>query len=81
MFKSFVFAILLFFFGCASPYQLTVDDYMAAYPKISLGQSKQKIIEILTPSQKRLSSSEIKQPDIYKKEGVLVEILYFRRGV
>jgi hypothetical protein len=79
MFKFFLFFTLIFF-GCASPYQLTVDDYMAAYPRISLGQPKQEVIGILKPSQKRLSNSEIKQSDMYKKEGVLVEILYFRSG-
>jgi len=74
-------ALLIFLSGCAgSPYQLTVDDYMAAYPKISLGMTKQEVARILTPSQIRLSSSEIKQPDMYKKEGVMVDILYFRSG-
>ena len=68
--------------GCAttSPYQLTVDDYMLAAPKVSLGMSKAQVIEILQPSQFRLKSTEIKQPDMYKKDGVLVEILYFRSG-
>ena len=73
-------ALLIFLSGCAgSPYQLTVDDYMAAYPKISLGMTKQEVARILTPSQIRLSSSEIKQPDMYKKEGVMVDILYFKK--
>jgi hypothetical protein len=67
--------------GCVtSPYQLTVDDYMVAAPKVSMGMTKAEVIEILQSSQKRLSNTEIKQPDIYKKDGVLVEILYFRSG-
>ena len=67
--------------GCVvSPYKQTVDDYIAAAPRVSLGMSKAEVIEILQPSQKRLSSTEIKQPDMYKKDGVLVEILYFRSG-
>ena len=41
---------------------------------------KIQLIEILQPSQSRLSNTEVKQPDMYKKEGVLVEILYFRSG-
>lgn len=72
------------FCGCTamvpSPYQLTVDDYMAAAPKVSLDMSKAEVIEILQPSQVRLKNTEIKQPGMYKKEGVLVEILYFRSG-
>lgn len=69
--------------GCevaTSPYQLTVDDYMNAAPAVSLGMSKLQVVEILQPTQRRLSNTEIKQPDMYTKEGVLVEILYFRSG-
>jgi len=66
--------------GCASPYQLTVDDYVKVYPRISLGMPKEDVVKILTPSQKRLSSSEIKQSDMYKKNGVRVDIIYFRSG-
>jgi hypothetical protein len=69
--------------GCAaltSPYQLTVDDYMTAVPKISLGMSKSDVIELLQPTQVRLKNTDIKQPDMYKKDGTLVEILYFRSG-
>lgn len=69
--------------GCAiitSPYQLTVDGYMVAAPRVSLGMSKSEVVDILQPSQYRLKNTEIKQPDMYKKEGVLVEILYFRSG-
>ena len=69
--------------GCAtviSPYQLTVDDYMLAAPKVSLDMTKSQVVEILQPSQQRLKNTEIKQPDMYKKNDVLVEILYFRSG-
>ena len=69
--------------GCVtpiSPYQLTVDDYMVVAPKVSLGMSKAEVVELLQPSQSRLKNTEIKQPDMYKKDGTLVEILYFRSG-
>jgi hypothetical protein len=66
--------------GCASPFKLTVDDYMLSSPKVRLGMTKNDVIVILQPSQKRLSNTQIKQPDVYKKDGVLVEILYFRSG-
>lgn len=75
--------LLLLIGGCTSPtthIQLTVDDYMSAAPNIVLGMSKAEVNEILKPSQRRLSNTEIKQPDIYKKDGVLVEVLYFRSG-
>ncbi len=69
--------------GCASmesPYQLTVNEYVVAAPKVSLGMTKVQVIETLQPSQVRLGNTEIKQPDMYTKDGVLVEILYFRSG-
>jgi hypothetical protein len=71
---------LLVLGGCASPYQQTVDDYMGAYPLIDLGMSKEQVAGILASSQKRLSTSEIKQPDRYMKDGVAVDIIYYRSG-
>jgi hypothetical protein len=72
---------MLILVGCApSRYQLTIDEYVSAAPKIKLGMSKEEVKEILNPSQQRLKNAEIKLPDIYDKEGVLVEILYFRSG-
>jgi len=66
--------------GCATTWQQTVDDYVAVAPKVELGMSKQQVIDILGPTQKRLTNTEIKQPDRYIKDGVNVEILYFRSG-
>jgi len=68
---------VIFLGGCASPYQQTVDDYMAAYPQIELGMSKEQVAGVLGSSQKRLSTSEIKQPDRYMKDGVAVDIFYY----
>ena len=77
----FVYIVAFVLVGCASsPYQKTVDDYMSVYPKISLGMAKENVVKILSPSQQQLSNTDIKQPDIYKKEGVNIEILYFRSG-
>lgn len=66
--------------GCVSPYQQTVDDYVLVAPNVDLGMSKQQVIAILSPSQKRLGNTEIKQPDRYVKDGVNVDIIYFRSG-
>jgi len=71
---------VIFLGGCASPYQQTVDDYMAAYPQIDLGMSKEQVAGVLVSSQKRLSTSQIKQPDRYMKDGVAVDIVYYRSG-
>jgi hypothetical protein len=73
--------LMLMLTGCSpSRFQLTVDEYVAAAPGVSLGMSKEEVNEILKPSQERLKNTEIKHSDIYEKEGVLVEILYFRSG-
>ena len=71
---------VIFLGGCASPYQQTVDDYMAAYPQIELGMSKVRVADFLASSQERLSNTEIKQPDRYMKDGVAVDIVYYRSG-
>lgn len=60
--------------------QLTVNDYAAAAPKVSLGMTKVEVVETLQPTQARLRNTEVKQPDMYTKDGALVEILYFRSG-
>jgi len=73
--------LALMLIGCApSRFQITVDEYVAVAPKVRLGMSKKEVNEILEPSQHRLRNTEIKHSDIYEKEGVLVEISYFRSG-
>jgi Protein of unknown function (DUF3192) len=69
--------------GCASmdsQIQLAVDDYVAAAPKVRLGMTKAQVVELLQPSQSRLRNTDMRQPDMFTKEGALVEILYFRSG-
>jgi len=69
--------------GCVpatSPYQTTVDNYVAAYSKVSLGMTIAEIDTILSSTQALLSSSEIKQPDKYRKNGKNVDIIYYRSG-
>lgn len=73
---------ILFLAGCSmnSLYRRTIDDYMLAAPKVNLGMTKEEVIKILKPSQSRLKNIDIKHPDTYEKDGVLIEILYFRSG-
>jgi len=84
--KSVLFLLSLFgfiFIGCATtptPWEQTVNNYAAAAPRIELGMSKQEVVDILAPTQTLLTNTEIKQPDRYIKDGVNVEILYFRSG-
>ena len=78
--KYLILATIILTTGCVSPYKATVDDYLLAYENVVLGMSVKEVKEILEPSQRRLSSTEIKLSDKYEKEGVLVEIHYFRSG-
>lgn len=78
--KYLLFILILLISGCATTYEMTVNDYVAAAPKIELGMSKQQVLQIMTPTQSRLTNTEIKHPDKYIKEGVKVEIIYFRSG-
>jgi hypothetical protein len=66
--------------GCVSPWALTARDYERVALQVNLGDSKAEVIEILGPTQHRLRSHEKKPPDRYIKNGVNVEILYFRSG-
>ena len=82
--KNFLIIFFLFFlaYGCntSSPYKLTIDDYMTAASQIKLGMAKPQVISILEPSQSRLKNTDIKHPDMYNKDGVFIEIVYFRSG-
>jgi hypothetical protein len=75
-----VICMMLSLIGCASKWELTINDYMEAADKVNLGDSKEKVLSLLQPTQKRLDTIEIKQSDKYMKDGVLVEIIYFRSG-
>lgn len=78
----FVSSLLLLLAGCAfvSVYEQTADDYALAAPNVELGMARQRVVEILRPSQRRLDNTEIKQADKFTNDGVNVEILYFRSG-
>lgn len=80
----FIAVSIISFSGCYPSYYIkqTVDEYDAAESQVQLGDSKQRVLEILEPTQKHLTNSEWrKRPDRYTEEGVLVEIYYFRSGL
>ena len=78
--KYLILATIILITGCVSPYKATVDDYLSAYINIELGMSVEEVKAILDPSQTRLPNTAIKLSDKYEKEGVIVEIHYFRSG-
>ena len=84
--KYVLFLLSLFgfvFIGCATTlttWEQTVNNYALAAPKVELGMSKQEVTDILNPTQALLKNTELRHPDKYVKDGVNVEILYFRSG-
>lgn len=70
----------VFLASCASTYETVVNEYVRAEPTVQLGMNSAQVTAILEPTQKGLTNSERKRPERYDKNGVAVEILYFRSG-
>ena len=67
--------------GCASVQIGTaMKRYDDAVAQVNLGDSKQTVLSIMEPSQKSLTRKQRKAPERYLKDGVKVEIHYFRSG-
>ena len=75
--KYFIIVLLLASTGC-SGIDKAINEYNIVAHKINLGDSKEKVLSILVPTQGSLSVREIKQPERYTKNGVKVDIYYFR---
>ena len=58
----------------------TMKSYAEVAPNIRLGMSREEVGKILEHSQKHLLPRVTRQPEVYKKDGVLIEILYPRSG-
>ena len=55
-----------------------ISKYEAVADRIELGDSKEKVLAILQPTQDGVRKSNRKNPEKYIKEGVKVEIYYMR---
>lgn len=67
--------------GCAIFYpteQRVVDNCILVAQQVTLGMDKQRVKQILDPSQKGLMAAQSKLVEQYIDEEILVEILYFR---
>ena len=68
--------------GCGLDAQFRIDgvitDYHRLAPQIHVGDSKERVSEILGPLQERLDSTERKPSQAFQQDGKLLEILYFR---
>jgi hypothetical protein len=69
--------------GCAgSVYQIdsAVAEYVAVADRVDLGDSKEKALSILLPTQEGVCKSCRKSPEKYIKDNVKIEIYYMRSG-
>jgi len=77
-----VFLSIILFAGCAV---IEVSKSISSYEKVSgrvhLGDSKEKVLSILLPSQKNLPSEVSKKPEKYIKDNHLFEIYYMRSAL
>jgi len=74
---AFLIAVLLS--GCAGmQIDSAISEYEAVAGQVELGDSKDKVLTILEPSQEGLPKSARKNPEKYIKEGIKVEIYYMR---
>jgi len=66
--------------GCITPSRIDpiIKQYKLSAEKVELGDSKEKVLSILQPTQVGLPESASKSPDKYIKDGVKVEIYYMR---
>ncbi len=75
--------ILVVFFilslsGCVMDIDSSIARYDQVKNQVNLGDSKNKVLAVLSPAQEDLSNSYKKDPEKYIKDGVRVEIYYFR---
>lgn len=55
-----------------------IDDFETAAAKVQLGDSKDKVLAILEPTQSALAAEQRKRHEEYDKDKVRVEVYYFR---
>ncbi len=60
---------------------MSISKYNAVADRVQLGDSRNKVLGILNPTQTGIPQINRKNPDKYIKNNVLVEIDYFRTGL
>jgi hypothetical protein len=73
-----VFVLSVLLCGCSNSLSKAISQYHAAAPQVELGMSKDAVLEILKPTQERLSLRQTRGPEQYMQDGVHVEIYFFR---
>ena len=73
------FLIVVLLSGCVGmQIDSAISEYEAVAGQVELGDSKDKVLAILEPSQEGVPKRARKSPEKYIKEGVRVEIYYMR---
>ncbi len=80
--KTLVTLLALLTVSACTAFQIdsSISKYNAIADRVQLGDSRNKVLSILNPTQKGIPQKNRKNPDKYLKNNVLVEIYYFRTG-
>ena len=69
-------------FGCGissiTQVNNSIVEYRNSSSKVTLGDTKEKVLSILIPTQSKLPITEQKEQESYIKDGKRIEIYYFR---
>jgi len=71
--------LAVIFSGCEGVHS-SIKKYYAVAGQVQLGDSKERVFQILMPTQEKLPYDEMKFPDSYMEGNDLMEIHYFRSG-
>ena len=69
---------ILMLTGCIDE---AIRRYDAVAHQVQLGESKEKVLSLLMPTQEPLARKHQKRPEQHIKDGAKVEIYYFRTGI
>jgi hypothetical protein len=64
--------------GCDRSVSIAINNYYAQAGRVRIGDTKEKVMEILGSTQDGLSPSQRKTPETFVKDGKTTEIYYFR---
>lgn len=77
--KIVMLSVIFVFTGCvAMEIDSAISKYEATADQVELGDSKEKVLAVLAPTQEGVPKTSRKNPDKYLKDGVRVEIYYMR---
>jgi hypothetical protein len=76
-------SVSMLLIGCTPAGRIkdVIVEYEKVASQVDLGDSKEQVLAILTPSQADLEPGWKKPPEKYMKDGVLVEIYFLRSGL